>query len=375
MDVKYIKIIMGLYTIIICTVISFGAESFYNTAEEIGDSLIENMPYEMERSFYELSGGKPRFSEILKLKPNDLINLSLNYLSKGFKAPLKIIAEAIIAAALLGAAKNITPCLSEKEGGMVFKMIAVLCISGILFSPVINSIKTGIKAAEDANTFIAMLIPTISAVMLSLGMPTTASAYSLGVIAICNMVSGLLCKIALPFLKLYLALGFSGAVSGRKEITAVGNSIKSFIAWFLGFIMFLFTGFLSLQSFVGTATDNLATKTAKMAISGFVPIIGSAVSGAFNMAESCLKIIKSSLGIVGIAIVVISLLHPVLNAVLWYCTCKMSLFVFEMLGVSEMGEFIKICSEAMKFVLSLLIAYGVMVIISLGTAVFIGAGG
>ncbi len=375
MALKYIKIIIVTIMIVLSTVTAFAYEDFENGAEEIGEEIIRNIPREMQKNYYEFSGKSPNFSDILKMKPSEVVNLSLKYAADTLRKPSKVMAETIVAAILIGAVKTLMNSFGEKQAETIFRTTAILCVSGFLLSPVINCIKIGVKAAQDCNVFISSLIPSISAVMISSGMPTTAGAYNMGVLAVCNITSGLLQKIALPFLGIYISLGFAGSVSQRSEITDMGNAIKNFMVWLLGFIMFLFTGFLSLQSIIGTATDNLAVKTAKFAISGFVPIIGSAVSDAFSTAGICLKIIKSSLGVFGVGMVLISLLPSVIKAAVWYITCKISMFIFSVLGIKEIGSILNICSEAMKITLSFLSAYAVMVVISLGIAIFIGAGG
>ena len=315
------------------------------------------------------------FSDLITMKPNEIIKFSVKYISENLKKPSKIIAESMLTAIIIGLSKIMFNSFGENQTDTIFRTISVLCISGALLTPIINCIKDCVNTAKDCNIFISALIPSISAIMLSSGMPVSAGIYNLSVLAVCNIVSGVLSKLALPFLGIYISLGFAGSVSKRDEIIDTGNFIKNFIVWALGFIMFLFTGFLSLQCIMGSAKDNLAVKTAKYAISGFVPIIGSAVSDAFSTAEKCLKIIKSYLGIFGLCMVLIIVLPSLLKAIIWYVTCKLSFFIFEILGVKEIGSIIKICGEAMKIIISFLSAYGVIVIISLGIAVFIGAGG
>lgn len=58
--------------------------------------------------------------------------------------------------------------------------------------------------------------------------------------------------------------------------------MKSSVIWFLGIILTIFVGVLSLEGTLSSSIDGITAKTAKTVISSAIPIVGSILSDALD---------------------------------------------------------------------------------------------
>ena len=77
-----------------------------------------------------------------------------------------------------------------------------------------------------------------------------------------------------------LAFSVTGAVQSDLRVSAISGGLKNAVVLLLTLLLTIFCGVLSMQSFVTSASDNLAMKTGKLLIGNMVPIVEGAVSDA-----------------------------------------------------------------------------------------------
>ena len=116
-----------------------------------------------------------------------------------------------------------------------------------------------------------------------------------------------------------MAMAIVDAVNPSVSLEGMLRCIHKAAAWVLGLLMSVFLGFLTVQSLVSASADRVGTKAAKYVISGAVPVVGGAVSDAYTALLGSMGVLRSGVGMIGIA----ALLSLVLPGILELLTARL----------------------------------------------------
>lgn len=75
----------------------------------------------------------------------------------------------------------------------------------------------------------------------------------------------------------------------------------------------VFVGLLSLEGTLSSSVDGLTAKTAKAAVSSFIPVVGKMLGDTIDTVMGCASILKNAVGLVGVIIIIGICIGPVLK--------------------------------------------------------------
>lgn len=225
---------------------------------------------------------------------------------------------------LLSLADNI-----EGEMGSVCKNAVSLVCALVLFGKMFVLVKNVCVSLEEINAFFSAMIPIAAAVNLLGLSTTTATIQSFGM----NMT-----------LQIYSALGigilpsFVGALLAMSAVSSFDNSflggmtksIKHAFMTFIGILTTLIGATFSLQNVISSYADTGVIRTAKYALSGMIPIVGSTVSGAFSTLAGGISYAKGVIGGGAIAVIVAVMIAPLVTLLMYRLCFGVAVFFSEM---------------------------------------------
>ena len=89
--------------------------------------------------------------------------------------------------------------------------------------------------------------------------------------------------VVLPITLIATALGIISNLSDKVQIGKLSNFFKSGITWFLGLIITIFVGILSMEGTLTSNVDGLTAKGVKAAASTFIPVVGKALGDSADV--------------------------------------------------------------------------------------------
>ena len=143
----------------------------------------------------------------------------------------------------------------------------------------------------------------------------------------------------------------------------------------MGLLLTVYVGLLGVQSMVAVSADTVTVKTAKFVTSSFVPVIGSALSDALVTAQSCLKLLKTSVGVYGILIAVFTFLPLLAEIICWYLTMQAASLIGQLVGTGTLSKVLEATSSALGLLMSITLLFGLLFIISTTVMLVVGMGG
>ncbi len=351
-------------------------EQFEEQLEASGaDELIENAPEQVKESLYDLGLDTISFQKILSLSPKEFIPYFIDQVQTVIARPVKLLAIVvgiIVLCALMNALKQSMAKDKLKE---VFQVVSILCICAAVITPVIDCIsKTG-KTVFDCSNFLISFVPVLSGVMTAGGQIVTATSYQVFLFWAAELVSVIVSRTLVPFLGIYLAIAITSSMNAEFRLDKIADSLKSLICWFLGGLLTVFVGILSIQGIVASSADTVSLKATKFLISSVVPVVGGALSDALGSVQSCVKLLKTSVGAYGIIIAVMTFLPLLIESISWLLVTKISQVVAGFLGVGGVTPVLKATSSVLGIILAIILCFMMLIIITTTIMMLLGTGG
>jgi stage III sporulation protein AE len=245
-------------------------------------------------------------------------------------------------------------------------MICVLTAVTVITPPLLTVYERSLSAITRTGGFISVFVPIFAAVTAAAGGLTSGSAYDILILAVSEVVVQLSVRLLMPVLSITTVLAISGSVFPNASLDSISVLLKKLVTWGLTVAMTLFTGFVSMKCTLTGKADGAATKTAKFMISGFVPVVGSAVSDAYATVRSSLDVMRTTIGAAGTVAVVLIMLPPILEIMAFRAAMWAGAAAADVFSVAPLSKLLKGLDSGLAVAQSVLVCYSVIFVICTG---------
>ena len=237
-------------------------------------------------------------------------------------------------------------------------------ISASLLMSANSMIRLGSDTVRELCDYGKLLLPVMTGALAAQGAGTASAALYTGSALFIALLSGLIAKVLIPMVYLFLGLIVANSATGEAMLKRMADLLKWILNWCLKTIVAVFTGYLSITGIVSGATDATVLKAAKTAISTAVPVVGGALSNAAESVLAGAALMKNAAGIYGIVAVLAIFLEPFLRIGIHYLMLKLTTAIKGIFGWKEMTDLIGSFSEAMGFLLAMTGSVCILLLIS-----------
>ena len=136
--------------------------------------------------------------------------------------------------------------------------------------------------------------------------------------------------------------------------------------------MSVFVSVLTVQNIVTTAVDSTSSKSIKFAINSCVPIVGGALSDAFNTVQSCLKLLKSGVGAFSIIAAGFIFIPIIIECLIYMISINVCVSFGEIFELKQISSLLKSINKVISSVLVMLLCVVTILIISTVLILIIG---
>ena len=224
---------------------------------------------------------------------------------------------------------------------------------------IIFSVKEGIVSGSE---FFGELIPILTSVAAigsgGLTAGTAAATMSLSL----SFVSNVLVKNLLPMSSLIFCVSILSNVDTGQGVNSVAKGIRGWFNFIIGSVSVIIVTTLGAQTLITSSRDGLTLRSAKYALSGMIPIVGSTVSGALSLLISGAKLLSGTIGITSVIVLFYFMGSP-LVILLFYRFCLGACITLTSFSGAAAGErFFASIRGAMDCLIAVL-AFSIMVFI------------
>lgn len=283
----------------------------------------------------------------------------------GIKSLISILIIIIIHSIL----KSISESLENDNISKLIYYVQYIAIVTIImgnFSDIINLVKeTCINLIGLMNT----LIPVLISLMIYTGSITTSSILEPIILFMINFIGNLIQDILIPIILIIASISIISKISDKVQIEKISKFLKSSTIWFLGIILTIFVGIVSLEGTLSSSIDGITAKTAKTIVSTTVPVVGKILGDVVDSVLGCGVILKNAVGFLGVIIIIGICVVPILKLAVLTISYKLVASISEVIADKKIVKLLDEMGDIFKILLSILVAISFMVII--GTTLLI----
>ena len=300
-----------------------------------------------------------------KLDTNELIKNCVPLLGTEIKDALKVMGNILIIVLIHSILKSVSDNLNNKSVAQITYYVQYILSATVIMSNFSSIITLTKEAVANMISFIQLLFPLLMTLMLASGSVVSVNLVQPIILFIINLISNIFQTIIIPIILVSTALSIISRISDRIQINKLSKFLKSSSIWIIGILLTIFVGVLSIEGTLGSSVDGITAKTAKAAISSFIPVVGKVLGDAVDTVIGCSAILKNAIGIVGVIVVITICIVPILKLAIITVIYHLTSALCEPIADDKIVGLIAQMADTFKILLAILCSISVMLIIGI----------
>lgn len=310
-----------------------------------------------------------------KIDNNKLYKIIIKLLGKEVSSSLKILISILVIIVIHGILKAITDGLENNSVSQIIYFVQYILIVTLIMSNFSEIIKLVKDTANDLVGFINVLIPLLLTLMVYTGNVTTSTVIEPIVLAISNFVGNIIADVLIPIVLIIVTFSIVSKVSERVQVEKLSKFLKSGVVWFLGIVLTVFVGVVSLEGTLSSSVDGVTAKTAKAAVSTVIPVVGKILGDVVDSVLGCGVILKNAVGFVGVIVILSICIMPIIKIGTLSIIYSLASAVVQPIADEKIVKLLDEMSGVFKLLLGILCALSVILIIGITMVVKISNSG
>lgn len=343
----------------------FGIQDFIKNSKKYTGEFFDNN--EINEIFNNAIKGEIDNSSIFKR--------ILNLLGKEVIVSIKAIGSILVIIVIHSILKSISESL-ENDGiaKMIYYVQYILIVTVIMsnFTDIITMVQ---ETASNLVAFMNMLVPLLITLMMYTGSITTSGILEPIILFMINFIGNTIQDIIIPLVLVFTSLVIISKISDRVTIDKLSKFLKSGIVWFLGIILTIFVGVVSLEGTMSSSVDGITAKTTKAIVSSAIPVVGKILGDAVDTVLGCGIILKNAVGLVGVIIVISICIMPILKLTILTIAYKLLATITQPIADDKIVNLLDQIGDIFKILLAILCSISFMLIIGTALVLKISNGG
>ena len=296
---------------------------------------------------------------------NQLLKNIFPLLGTEIKEALKVMGSILIIVLIHSVLKSISDNLNNKSVAQITYYVQYILIATVIMTNFSSIITLSKEAVGNMISFIQLLFPLLMTLMLASRSVVSVNLVQPIILFIINLISNIFQSIIIPIILVGTALAIVSKISDRIQIDKLSKFLKSSAVWVIGILLTIFVGVLSIEGTLGSSVDGITAKTAKAAVSSFIPVVGKVLGDAVDTVIGCSAILKNAIGIVGVIVVIAICITPILKLAIITIIYHLTAALCEPIADSKIVSLITQMADTFKILLAILCSISVMLIIGI----------
>ncbi|MBR5513825.1 MAG: hypothetical protein IKV85_07570 [Ruminococcus sp.] len=273
-------------------------------------------------------------------------------------APAKLLSSVFLVIVFAAVMKSATDTKDE-----IFNIVCVIASVIVILPQLTEVYGELLGAVQKMGGFISVYVPVLSGISVACGGFSTAGVCHMLLLAASEVIVRLSESYLLPILGITASMGAAGSIFPNTSLESIVNLLKKTVTWAISVTMTLFSGFVALKCTITGRADGAAVKTAKMLVSGFVPIVGGAVSDAYSTVKGSFEVIGGTVGVAGIIAIAVVIIPTLLELLVYRFVMWAGSAAADVFGSDSISKLLKCIDSGFAIAQCVLICYSVIFIL------------
>lgn len=360
-------------------------QAFAETEEEIMESTQEKFNItgflkeakEYTGDFFDDINLTDMFNEAIQGKINNqtIYKKVIKLLGQEVSSSLKTLISILVIIVIHGILKSITDSLENNNVSQIIYFVQYILIVTLImsnFTEIINLVK---ETANNLVGFINVLIPLLLTLMVYTGNIATSTILEPIILFVSNFIGNIISNVLIPIVLIIVVFSIISKISERIQIEKLSKFLKSGVVWFLGVVLTIFVGVVSLEGTLSSSVDGVTAKTAKAAVSSVIPVVGKVLGDVVDSVLGCGVILKNAIGFVGVIVIVGICIMPIIKIATLSIIYSLASAVVQPVADEKIVKLLDEMSGVFKLLLAILCSLSVILIVGITMVVKISNSG
>mgnify|MGYP005801930515 FL=1 len=327
---RKITAIAGLLIVIFIIIMLSDGLAFADDAEqELNDnisSILDGLDLSAIEEYIKNHGNDFIFSfgdsarDIVEYLLHGNLNIDYSsYLGEIFSVLFENVISLVPAFAQIVALSVICAIVKSAEGSIMSKSttkaVRIACyalIITILIAMLGGVIATAAQSIDNIKAQVEVVTPVLVTLTVLTGGSGAGAIYSPSALFISGGAVEIVNGLIFPATVGIIVINFISKLSLDLSFSGTSKLIKSILKWVIGITLAIFSIFITVQSTASSLFDGIFFKATKYLVGSSVPIVGNFLSAGVDMIVAAGSVIKSSVGMLGIVLLIIEVAPPII---------------------------------------------------------------
>ena len=292
-----------------------------------------------------------------------LLKRVLNLFGAEVVTNIKAIISILVIIIIHSILKSISEGLENDGISRLIYYVQYILIVTIIMSNFTDIVKLVQDTSNNLVGFMNILVPLLITLMMYTGSITTSSVIEPIILFMINFIGNIIQTLIIPLVLIFTSLVIISKISDKVQIDKLSKFLKSGIVWFLGIILTIFVGVVSLEGTLASSVDGVTAKTTKAVVSSAIPVVGKILGDAVDTVLGCGIVLKNAIGLVGVIIVLGICIMPIIKLAILTIFYKLVSTVVQPVADEKIVDLLEQIGDIFKIFLGILCAMSFMLII------------
>ena len=327
-------------------------------------SFIEETKKYTQNTFEDLDMGEIFSSAITGDIDNErLLKTFFNIAGEEVLDCISILGSIVVIIVIHSILKSISEGLENKSISQITYYVQYILIVTLImtnFADVLSMVTTSINNLVG---FMNSLIPILITLMLTTGNIASAGIIEPIILFIITFIGNFITSVLIPFVLIANVLGIVSKVSDRVQVDKLSKFFNSSVVWVLGIVLTIFVGVLSVEGSLSSTVDGITAKTAKAAVTNFIPVVGKILGDAVDTVIGCSNVLKNAVGIIGVIVILCICVGPIIKLAVLMALYYLAGAVCQPIADDKIVKLLDQMGDTFKMLLAIMCSVSVMLIV------------
>ena len=306
---------------------------------------------------------------------NTILKKVINLLGIEVKSSIQTLISILVVVVIHSVLKSISDSLENKNISEIIYYVQYILIVTIIMSNFSNIIETVKETSQNLVGFMNMLVPILITLMVYTGSIVTSGLIEPIILFMINFIGNIIQAVLIPLVPIITVLSIVSKISNKVQIDKISSFLKSGVLWFLGIVLTLFVGVISLEGTLSSSIDGITAKTTKAAVSNVIPVVGKILGDAVDTVLGCGVVLKNAVGVVGVIVIIGICIIPILKIGVITIAYNLAASVIQPVSDEKIVKLLSEMGGVFKILLAILCSISVMLIIGVTLVIKISNSG
>jgi stage III sporulation protein AE len=300
-----------------------------------------------------------------KLNISGLFGIIVDLLGDEVKNGISSIIAILIIIIIHSLLKAIIENLGNEATSKVAYFVQYLIIVSLIINNFVDLLMIAQNSILEIINFMKLLIPILIALMLTTGSIVSTTVTESVLLVLINIIGSLISSLIMPLVLIGVSLSIVNSFSDKVQISRLAKFMNSAVSWILGIILTIFVCTLSIEGTLASSVDGLTSKTAKAAISTFIPVVGKIMGDTVDTVIGCANLLKNAVGVIGVIILFGIVVIPIIKISVMWALMRLLAALCETIADEKIVKLFDTISDSYKLLFGILVSVSIMFIVGI----------